>query len=376
MLYLDHNATAPLCEAARTAWMEAKERFYANPSSLHRAGQRAEHALESARESLAEILGCPPSQVVWTSGATEAANAVLASLAFLMEGVLLISPTEHPCVLEPAKRWFAGRLRFLSCDRWGRVDAAEIEEMLRAEAACGVVVMAANNESGVLQPWARVAEICARAGVPFVCDATQWIGRLSPAGLEECSYVFGSTHKVGGPVGTGFLKLPTGGKDAWRALLLGGAQEEGRRAGTQDVAGALALIATLRDRQRRLSETGQRTTLRTATEEALKTGIPGIEIVGEGADRLWNTISVLLPPPLDCRRRWVVRLDAAGVAASSGSACASGKEAPSHVLSAMGLEKCADRVVRLSGGWETSREDWQRAVSVLQEVALERGFVR
>lgn len=375
MLYLDYNATSPLCDAARRAWIEAQDRYFANPSSLHRSGQRAEHALETARDQLAQLLHCSASELIWTSGATEAANAVLASLAASTPGALLVSPLEHPCILECARRWFAGRHHFLKCDDSGRVDPAEVQSALALGGISTVALMAANNETGVLQPWRDVAALCKERDVPFVCDATQWVGRMPLDGLHECSYVFASTHKAGGPVGVGFIKTPPAGprppygSPAWTPLLVGGPQEDARRAGTQDVAGVLALTATLLDRQPRIAEVASQTLLREQTERALKDSVPGLEIVASSSARLWNTISLLLPELPDCRRRWVVRLDSAGIAASSGSACASGRESPSHVLRAMGLEACADRVVRLSGGWETSAADWERAVEILRHVA-------
>jgi cysteine desulfurase len=373
MLYLDHNATAPLCNAARHAWLDAHEKFIGNASSMHRWGQRAERALDEARHSVAAVLGCSESELVWTSGATESANAVLASLAKNSDGCLLVSPVEHPCVLEPAKRWFCSRMKVLGCDSAGRIDLEEIRKTLASGPVAAVVVMAANNETGVIQPWQRLADLCSEQGVPFVCDATQWVGKRDSRGLGQCTYAFGSTHKVGGPVGIGFLKLPgSANRTPWNPLITGGPQEEGRRAGTQNVAAALAMAATLQDRRAWLLTEDKKTQLQKTTERHLKERITGLQIVAEDAERLWNTTSVLLPPLPDCRRRWVVRLDAAGIAASSGSACSSGSASPSHVLGAMGLEHCADRVIRLSSGWETSEADWQQAVATIQSV-VERG---
>jgi cysteine desulfurase len=372
MLYFDHNATAPLCEAARAAWLEAQERFHANPASLHRLGQRAERALENARENLASLLGCPPHQILWTSGATEAANAILASLAATSQGNLLLSPVEHPCVLESANRWFPGRYRMIPCDGAGRVDAGEVEALLKRGGISAVALMAANNETGVLQPWEQIAQICGDMDIPFVCDATQWVGRLPSERLGMCGFLFASTHKAGGPVGTGFLKIPRSHEGAlWRPFFVGGAQEEGRRSGTQNVAGAAALVAALRDRQARMAECDSKTRSRLEIENTLKESVPGLQIVAEDAERLWNTISIFLPELRDCRRRWVVRLDAAGIAASSGAACSSGKAEPSAVLQAMGLESCADRVVRLSGGWDTTPADWSHAATVLGKIWAE-----
>lgn len=363
MIYLDHNATAPLCAPAREAWLGAHESVFANPSSLHRPGQRAERALDSAREELAAHLGAHAADLVWTSGATEAANAVLAHLSRQTSSAIAVSAIEHPCILEAAERFFEGRLKIIPVDGNGVVQIAGLQSMLSSESIGAVAVMAANNETGSLQPWREIQQICARSGVPFVCDATQWIGRLPGTEIGRCDYVFASGHKFGAPVGVGFLKLPgnAGGKH-FHSFLLGGPQEDARRAGTQNVAAAMAFVAALRHRARNMDSIPARLAFRARIESRLRESIGSLRIIAESAERLWNTITILAPAAADCRQRWVVRLDAAGVAASSGSACSSGKEKPSHVLAAMGLADCADRVVRLSGGWETTEDEWGRAV--------------
>ncbi|MEY2599246.1 MAG: hypothetical protein RLZZ142_1505 [Verrucomicrobiota bacterium] len=375
MLYFDHNAKAPLSPRARAVWLDAQERYPANAASLHRLGQRADRALEEARETLAGLLGARAAGLVFTSGATEAANTVLAHLAQSARTAgeahpgIWVSAIEHPCVLEAAERWFPGRVRRLGVDARGVLELGELSAgAAGGERPAGVVVMAANNETGVLQPWRAVLAWARDRGVPLVCDATQWVGRLPAEGLGECDFVLGSGHKCGGPVGTGFLHCGTGGL---RPLLVGGAQEEGRRAGTQNVAGSLALVAALEECGGRLGEVEARLGRRERFEAGLRADL-GARILGEGAERLWNTV-LLLPPELgDCRQRWVVRLDAAGVAASSGSACASGREEVSHVLEAMGVSRGeAGRALRLSVGWEGP--DWEEAGGRLREILRKWG---
>ena len=376
MLYFDHNATAPLLPAARDAWLEAQERFPANPSSQHRPGQRAEVALEAAREFLGGHLACAPSSLVWTSGATEAANSIFAHLSKGSGGSggsgggpeVWISAIEHPCVAEAATRYFPKRVRELPVTRAGVLDLEILKDALAGGKPAALALMAANNETGVLQPWAEALALCRAQNVPLVCDATQWLGRLPAGCLGDCDYLFGSGHKCGAPVGVGFLKAPGG----FRGLLEGGPQEEGRRAGTQNVAAVAALAGALRACEERFGEIAGRLEERAETERALLAALPGAEILGAGSPRLWNTISVVAPELSDCRQRWVVRLDAAGVAASSGSACASGKEKPSPVLAAMGVPAgVSDRVLRLSGGWETGPADWAEVVQRMS-VVLER----
>ena len=365
MIYLDHNATAPLCAAAREAWLAAHERGFGNPSSLHRPGQRAERALDLAREELAAHLGSQASDLVWTSGATEAANATLAHLSKQTRSALAVSAVEHPCVMEAAERWFQGRLEIIPVDANGIVRIERVQTLLASKTIGALAAMAANNETGVLQPWQTLRQLCTESGVPFVCDATQWMGRLPGTELGVCDYVFASGHKFGAPVGIGFLKLPArAAGPIFQSLLLGGPQEDARRAGTQNVAAAAAFAAALNHSAANMDSIAERLAIRARIESQLRERIEGLRIIAESEQRLWNTITILAPAALDCRQRWVVRLDAAGVAASSGSACASGKENPSHVLTAMGLGDCADRVVRFSGGWETTETEWQRAVEI------------
>jgi cysteine desulfurase len=370
VLYFDHNATHPLSAKAREAWIEATERYVGNPSSPHRVGARADAALTLAREKLAGWLGCAPAQIVWTSGATEANNAVLHHSALDREGEAWISAVEHPCVLQATQRHFTGRHASIPVTRRGSVEVAWLEEALKQRVPGVVGMMAANNETGVLQPWREALALCRVRGVPFFCDAAQWIGKLPAAGLGDCDFVSGCAHKFGGPQGVGFLKVP--GK--FRPLIVGGLQEEGRRAGTENVAGVLSMIAALEERVAALTPeaVAERVAMRTDFEADLRRILPGAEIVGAGADRLWNTVSAIMPERADCRQRWVVKLDKLGFAVSTGSACASGKEQTSHVLAAMGVSaEAASRVLRFSSGWTTRPGDWQKLLGGLEQAAHE-----
>ncbi len=370
MLYFDHNATHPLSDAAREAWLRATRDFVGNPSSPHRLGARAEKALDQARERLAGWLGCAPSEIVWTSGATEANNAVLHHMALAGAGEAWISAIEHPCVLEAARRHFAGRHEFIPVLRDGVVDVAWLADRFQHKVPALIAVMAANNETGVLQPWREVLALCHERRVPFFCDAAQWIGKLPASGLGACDFVSGCAHKFGGPQGVGFLKVPA----KFRAQLVGGPQEEGRRAGTENVAGVLAMIAALEEREGQLArgELAARVAMKVDFARDLVAALPGAQIVGSAADRLWNTVSAVMPELPDCRQRWVVKLDKLGFAVSTGSACASGKEETSHVLAAMGFTPGeASRVLRFSSGWETTREDWWRLLDGLQRAYVE-----
>lgn len=380
MRYFDHNATHPLSAAARAAWLDAVERFPANPSSPHRWGARAAAALDEAREKVGRWLLCRPEDVVWTSGATEANNTVIQHLAATTTGKVLISPLEHPSVREAAKRWLAGRLEEIPVSRDGVTNGPWIYRRLELRDVAAVVMMAANNETGVIQPWVWLMNVCYHFGVPYFCDAAQWVGKMPGSEIASCDLLTACAHKFGGPQGVGFLKCPAN----FHPLLVGGPQEDGRRAGTENVAGALAMVAALEERENALLALG---TLLPAVLEPrlawrdrfiadLKTALPGVEIVGEGTSRLWNTVAALMPAAADCRRRWVVKLDKLGFAVSTGSACASGKEQPSHVLAAMGYRPDeSDRMLRFSAGWDTTEEDWAALLAAIRQAAAELGTV-
>src|SRR6185436_5324458 len=227
----------------------------------------------------------------------------------------------------------------------------------------------ANNETGVLQPWQEALRICNEKEVPFFCDAVQWIGKLPASGLGGADWVSGCAHKFGGPRGVGFLKCPR--KGLVNPLILGGEQEDGRRSGTENVAGILSMIAALEEAESAISksETKIRIQLQEQFETRLRKSSPDIEVIGDRAPRLWNTTAALMPQA-NCQQRWVVKLDKAGFAVSTGSACASGKEKPSHVLNAMGFApEESSRMIRFSSGWQTTAEDWQKLLDGIASVS-------
>ena len=371
MIYFDHNATTPLHPAAREAWLAANETLIGNPSSPHRVGARSDAALSAARQKLAAILGCDALDIVWTSGATESNNAVLthAARTLASDAEIWVSAIEHPSVLAPARHHFGERLRLMPVTRAGVLDLDWLETELKKRRPGLVALMAANNETGVLQPWSEALALCRSRGVTFFCDAVQWIGKLPSRGLGACDFVSGSAHKLGGPKGVGLLKCPAKGRV--EPLLLGGPQEEGRRAGTENVPGVLAMLAALEAREAAMTAMAPLENRRSDFERTLLAALPGVEIVGATVPRLWNTVMALMPEA-DCQQRWVVKLDKAGVAVSTGSACASGKEAPSHVLGAMGYSPAeAARALRFSSGPETSASDWDGLLGALKRVAAD-----
>lgn len=350
--------------------MEACEKFPANPSSPHRLGRRADAALEGARHELARLLGAQPLEIVPTSGATEAANAVFHQFGRdSAAGEVWMSAVEHPAVRAAAMFYCGDRVRVMPVSGDGLLELDWLERELRARRPALVALMAANNETGVLQPWRQVSKLCREQGVPLLCDATQWLGKMPAEGLGQNAYVFASGHKFGGPRGIGFLKTPSAAKT--EALLHGGPQAEGRRAGTENVPGFLAMLAALRERERVLAAGEQkiREGWRDAFEKRLCGEAASARIVGARVPRLWNTSMAILPDA-QCAFRWVVKLDKAGFAVSTGSACSSGSEVPSPVLVAMGLSGTdISNAVRFSAGWETTAEEWGRLAGVILELA-------
>jgi len=366
MAYFDWNATAPLVPEGREAWLEAVERFWANPSSAHRPGVQAKLALEEAREYLAAGLGVEADQLIFTSGATESIGGFLNGIcrAGDNDAKIWISEVEHPAVRETALSCYGpGRVETIPVNRDGALDLNWIEDNLKERTPGLVSVMAANNETGVLYPWEEIREMCRSRGVAFFCDAVQWIGKMPFGDWQGCAGVSLSGHKFGGPKGVGCLVM---GKD-WRGLKLqsGGSQELDSRAGTENVAGILAMTAAFR---KRTTEPVPSCEARDYFETALADALGEDFIVnGKGSDRLWNTSSVSLPQFRS--ERWITQLDRLGFQVSSGSACTTGEATSSKVLLAMGLkEERIRRTIRISGGWETEASDWKALLETILQV--------
>ena len=350
--YFDHNATTPLCGAAKAAWISASEAHWLNPSSPYRSAAAVKVRYEAARESLARHFGVSPQRVIFTSGATESNNAVIRYWARSLssDACVGINPTEHPSVIEAAKALLGSRVVWLPLSKVGLVDMDALRGRIESGALAAVSVMAANNETGVIQPWQAIANLCAEAQIPYHCDAAQWVGKLPVEGLSACAYVTACAHKFGGPKGVGFMLLPEGAVDF--RLLVGGEQEAAHRGGTEDVAGVFAMNAALKNSKPGKAEA------RNAFIEQIVQSIPGVALIGAGTDRLWNTVSMSMPRYQSVR--WIRALEKAGFLLSAGSACSTGKASVSQVLLAMGVDAAiAGRVLRISAGAETTAEDWQ-----------------
>lgn len=371
--YFDANATAPLCAEARAAWLAAEENYWANPASPSALGSRTAKELERCRATLAGHLGVPTADVVFTSGATEANNAVLAFEAERNpSGTLLVSVIEHPSVLEAARKHWKNRVHFLPVDADGRVSLYTLEEVLRKHRDISLVsLMAANNETGVLQPWREAVAEARNHGARFHCDATQWIGRLPAKEMGTvCDYVTGSGHKFGGPKGTGFLALRAK-ENATFAGQLGGGQENHRRAGTVNFPALAGMLAALEASEREMELlAAEHRSARAAFEQRLKKSFPSAIVHGGASERLWNTVAVALPRHGNLR--WLKRLERHGFVVSTGSACATADNKPSHVLAAMGCaDEVARRTLRVSAAAGTTAEDWRGLAQALEVVARE-----
>jgi len=370
VIYLDANATTPLHPAARAAWLDAAGSSWHNPSGLYAPATAARNLLETCRDRLAGLLDCEPARVVFTGGATAAANAMARHVGRFADpgATALAFGGEHPCVADPLHEALAGRVEEIPCD----VDGVVRLDAFASRIASGrppvfVTVMAASNESGVLQPWRDMLSLCRRHGVPFHTDAAQWLGKYSASGLGACDWVTGSGHKFGAPKGIGFLVVPEHGP-AFHGDR-GGPQERGRHAGTEDVAAVAALVAALEARE--VEPTEAHRAARDAAEARLRDRLPEAVIVSGGAPRLWNTLAVILPR-MDARKL-VARLAASGIAASTGSACSAGAGSTPRIIAAIGASRLglsatdARGFVRFSASWETTPSDWITAIDALAE---------
>jgi cysteine desulfurase len=375
--YFDHNATAPLDPAARAAWLEATDRFWANPSSLYKQATAARDLLADCRERLADILGCSdPSRIVFTSGAT-AANNLLArhfSTSAPSGAVALLSPLEHPAVDASIRAAFPGRVSEIGVDANGVVTPESLAHALDVHgcrAIAAVSIMAASNESGVIQPWPELACLCRDRHIPFHTDAAQWLGKLPASGLASCDWVTGSGHKFGGPRGIGFLVVPAHAR--FRGDV-GGPQEQGQHAGTENLPGIAGLVAALEAREQSLADIAIRgAALRDAAIQLLRERLPAGIIVSGNAERLWNTLAILIPGADS--RKLVAALDRAGIEASTGAACSSGAASAARVVAAiapsLGLTPGATAgMVRFSAGPDTTAADWQAAMHALAEAVI------
>lgn len=348
-LYLDANATEPLRPSARAALLEALE--LGNPSSVHAEGRRARSALEAARATLGRALGLVPQALTFCSGATEANSMVLRAAQARGERILA-SAIEHDSV-----RFAVEGVEEVPVLPSGQPDLAALERMLAAsERPALVAILAAHNETGIVQDLAAIGEVVRAHRARLHCDATQAPGRihLDPA-LAQADTIALSGHKAGAGKGAGLLLAPRG--EAPEALLRGGGQERGRRAGTEALPAILALAAALPEALRR-EDAERLARMRDAIEAGIARAHAASVVVGQGQERLPNTSCLALPGRAAATQ--VIALDLGGIAVSAGSACSSGKVAASRSLLAMGLGALAGEAIRVSLPWNTPDDAAER----------------
>lgn len=355
-VYLDWNATAPLDPAVREAMLPWLGSRFGNASSRHEYGRQARAAVDEARARVAAAVGAHATEVIFTSGGTEANNLFVKGAAGLMKpGLIAISAIEHPCVREPARqlRRADWTVREIAVDRTGLVKSSDWQAVLAAKPAL-VSVMLANNESGVLQDVAALAREAKEVGAWFHTDAVQALGKIDvdfrALGVNAMTL---SAHKIGGPLGAGALVVDK--RLELAPLLAGGGQERGLRSGTENVAAIVGFGLACELAAGRVSEENARLS---ALRDRLEAGLAahGMRIFSAGAPRLPNTV-FFAAEGLD-GETLVARLDRAGFACASGSACSSANPEPSHTLLAMGVEREVARgAVRVSLGRDTRDND-------------------
>jgi len=368
-VYLDYNATSPLAPAVREAMSPYLEARFGNPSSRHEFGRHARQAVDEARARVAAAVGAHPTEVIFTSGGSEANNLFIKGAAERMKpGVLAVSAVEHPCVREPARqlRRAGWQLRVIGVDGQGRIDPADYAAALAQRPAL-VAVMLANNESGVLQDVPTLATQARAMGALFHTDAVQALGKMA-VNFRELG-VHGltlSAHKIGGPLGAGALVVDK--RVDLAPLIAGGGHERGLRSGTENVPAIVGFGVACELAVAGLAAAERLSGLRAMVEEGVMA--LGAEVFSRAAPRLPNTLFFALPD-LD-GETLVGRLDRAGYAVASGSACSSANPEPSGTLLAMGVPRNLARgAVRVSLGRATREEDVRGFLVVLQETVRE-----
>lgn len=375
-LYFDHNATAPLLAAAKSAMCDAME-LPGNPSSVHAEGRKARAMIGKAREAVARLCDVPPAQVIFCSGATEAANHVLTpdyrmGRSPVRVSRLYVSAVEHPAILSGG-RFAPDQITVLPVDAEGRLDLKALEDALAGhDQASGQAMLAlqlANNETGVFQPVRQAADLVKAHHGLMVVDAVQGAGRLALSLADlGADFLILSAHKIGGPKGIG--ALVSAGEILMPApLLRGGGQEKGHRGGTENLICIAGFGAAADAARQALVNVGRIATLRDRLEAGLRELAPDVILHGEAVERLANT-SFFSLPGLKAETAQIA-FDMEGVAVSAGAACSSGKIGLSHVLAAMGAD--ADLgAIRISLGPEHTENDVERFLEAFKAINTRR----
>jgi cysteine desulfurase len=371
-VYFDYNATTPLDPQVRDAMLPYLGDIFGNPSSVHSVGRQARALLDDARERAANVLRCKPSEVFFTSGGTESTNLAIFGVARLRKDKgkhIITSAVEHHAVLHccdylEKKEGF--EITRLPVDREGRVSVESLEKAIRPDTIL-VSIMAANNEIGTIQPIAELGAVCRKRGVPFHSDAVQWFGKELFESIDQfnADLISICSHKFHGPKGAGalFVKSPL----LPDPILFGGGHENERRAGTENLAGIIGFTEALERFVRK--PVFEKELLSSLTKRLISAieSIEGAQLVGSRHNGLVNTVSLLVRGSDSIAL--LAGLDMEGICASSGSACSAGSLEPSHVISALGVEKdLANSLVRFSLGRESTMVEVEHVEQVLPKV--------
>ena len=370
-IYLDNAATTKMSEVAIKAMIPYMNEIYGNPSSLHSVGQEANEALQNARERIAKLLGCEPKEITFTSGGSEADNQAIISAAKLGERKgkkhIISTAFEHHAVLHTLKKLEKEgfEITLLDVHENGLVTAEQVREAIRDD-TCLVTVMYANNEIGTIQPISEIGEVCRERGVIFHTDAVQAVGHLHINVKEQNIDMLSlSAHKFHGPKGVGVLYTRKG--IPLTTLIEGGAQERGKRAGTENIPAIMGMVAALEEACAKIEEnTAKLTALRDKLIAGLSE-IPHSILNGDAKQRLPGNVNFCFEGIEG--ESLLLLLDDKGVCASSGSACTSGSLDPSHVLLAIGrVHDIAHGSLRLSLSEENTEEEIDYTIKAVKEV--------
>jgi cysteine desulfurase len=376
-IYLDHNATTPVAPEVLEIVTSVLRDQIGNPSSVHSLGRSARVLIDEAREKVADLIGASPSEIVFTSGGTEANNFALLGVALASgKGHIVTSQVEHPSILNPCLQLesMGFNIDRIKVDAQGRIDLQVLENCL-TESTLLLSLQHANSETGVLQDIEKIGAIAKKKGVLFHTDAVQSIGKI-PVRVQDVpvDMLSISAHKLNGTKGTGALYLKRGSPDLFSPLC-GGGQEKKRRGGTENVAGIAGFGKACELAQKHLVDSSTLSALRDHFYHLVTNLISGVEIFGDLDNRLPNTLNLGFEGVEG--DTLLIGLDMAGVAVSTGSACSSGSGLPSPVLTSMAIpiEKI-NSSIRFSFGWSNTMEEMEQAAKVLaQAVSTNRAGI-
>jgi len=373
-IYLDHNATTPIAPEVQRAMVDYMD-HYGNPSSIYAAGKEAHVAVENARRALAILINCTARRLVFTGGGSESNNLAIKGVAYASpksKNYIITSAIEHPAVLNTCK-WLEGQgysVTYLPVDKYGRVNPDDLKSAI-TDKTCLVSIMMANNETGSIQPIAKLAGIAHEHGAIFHADGAQAVGKI-PVDVESLGVdlLTISAHKFYGPKGVGALYIRKGVE--LDSLISGGGQEGGLRAGTENTLGIVGMGMAAELSLNNLGRLDELKDMRDRLQKGIAGVISGIKLNGHQDERLPNALNLVIP---DIRgESLVLALDQKGIAISSGSACRAGTPEPSHALMAMGLsEEDAHCSIRISLGYENTLEEIDRAVESISEIVNNKG---